>query len=233
MTYRPRIGLPLAGALVALANAIYPGDPAQPSAWEAINTRFGRSELELPNPVREFQNAEWIQQRALSSSAKVTLFPETVVPRWNEATEAFWQPTLLALAARGKTIVFGSTVPVPGSLQRLNTVIVRGANEPAFFCQRMPVPVAMWKPLSQDGFPVRLMGRGSVGVAGERVGVLICYELFLTWPVLSASLEHPTIVIGVANDYWASQTCIPAVQRATLTAWGRLFRLPRLMAVNT
>jgi hypothetical protein len=233
MTYRPRIGLPLAGALVALANAVYPGDPAQPSALEAIDTRFGRSELEFPNPMREFQNAEWIQRRALSSSAKVTLFPETAVPRWNEATEAFWQPTLSALAASGKTIVFGATVPVVQSQQRLNTIIVRGASEPAFFCQRMPVPISMWKPLSQGGFPLHLMGRGSLNVAGERLGVLICYELLLTWPVLTTSLEHPTILIGVANDYWASQTCIPAVQRAALTAWARLFRLPNLLAINT
>jgi apolipoprotein N-acyltransferase len=224
--------LPLAGVLVTLANAIYPGDPKPPPAWEAIDTTFGRSPLELPDPLREFQNAEWIQQRALHSTAKVIVFPETVLPRWNDATEAFWEPTLLALAASGKTILLGTTVPVAANPQRLNTVIVRGMSGPNFFSQHVPVPLSMWKPLSRDGFPLRLSGWRSLGVAGERVGVLICYELLLTWPVLTVSLEHPTILVGVANDYWASQTCIPAVQRAALTAWARLFRVPKLIAVN-
>jgi hypothetical protein len=233
MTYRPRVGLPLGGALVVLANVIYPGDPPPRVTWEAVNTTFGRSELEHTDPILEFQHADWIQQRALSSSAKVIVFPETAVPRWNDATEAFWEPTLLALGASGKTIVFGATVPLAASSQRFNAVIVRGASEPTLFCQRIPVPISMWKPLSQDGFPLHLTGRGSLGVAGERVAVLICYELLLTWPLLTVSLERPTILIGLANDYWASQTCIPTVQHSALTAWARLFRLPKLMAVNT
>jgi hypothetical protein len=233
IVYRPRVGLPLTGTLVALANAIYPGDRMPPLAWEAINTTLGRSELERPDPIREFQHAEWIQQRALCSTAKVIIFPETAVPRWSEATEAFWEPTLSTLAASGKTIVFGTTVPAAASVCRLNAVVVRGASEPAFFCQRIPVPIAMWKPFSEEGFPLHAMGQGSLGVAGERVAVLICYELLLTWPLLTVSLERPTILIGLANDYWASQTCIPAVQRAALTAWARLFHLPNLMAVNT
>jgi hypothetical protein len=232
MTCRPCVGLPLAAAFVALANALYPGDPAPPPAWEAINTTFGRSELEHPDPMREFQHAEWIQQRALFSSAKVIVFPETALPRWNEATELFWEPAFSALAASGRTILFGATVAIRASPQRHNTLVVRGASKPTVFRQRIPVPISMWKPLSQDGFPLHLMGRGTLGVASERVEVLICYEMLLTLPVLTASLEHPTMLIGVANDYWASQTCIPAVQHAALTAWARLFHLPKLMALN-
>ena len=91
----------------------------------------------------------------------------------------------------------------------------------------------MWKPFTHSGFPLRLRGTGTVRVAAQRAGVLICYELLLTWPVLSVSVEHPTVLLGVANDYWASRTSIPAVQRAALSAWARLFWLPKLMAVNT
>jgi hypothetical protein len=230
---RPRWGLPLAGALIALANSIYPGDPAPPPEWEAVDTSFGRSELELPDAVREFRNAEWIEQRALHSRAKVIVFPETVVPRWNEATQAFWQPALSALAVRGATIVFGSTIPVAASERRLNSIIIRGANAPTSFTQRVPPPISMWKPFSQSGFPLRLTGPATVSVAGKRAAILICYELLLTWPVLSASWDRPSILVGVANDYWSSQTRIPTVQRVALDAWARLFTLPRLMAVNT
>jgi hypothetical protein len=229
---RPWRGLAITGALIALANAMYPGDPRPPATWVAVDTTFGRSQAELPDPIREFQNAEWIQQRALHSNARVTLFPETVVPRWNDATEGFWEPTLATLTAAGKTIVFGTTVAVAGSPQRLNGVVIRGGTSATFF-QRVPVPISMWNPFGQSGFPLRLGGSGSIQVGGERAAVLICYELLLTWPVLSANLEHPTILVGVANDYWASRTIIPAEQRVALSAWARLFGLPKLIAVNT
>jgi apolipoprotein N-acyltransferase len=91
----------------------------------------------------------------------------------------------------------------------------------------------MWKPLAKDGIPLRLRGPGTVTVAGQRVAFFICYELLLTWPVLASAVERPTVLIGVANDYWAKHTRIPAAQRAALTAWARLFRIPRLTAVNT
>lgn len=233
MVRHPRWGVPAAGALMALSNAIYPGAPRSPARWEAIDTTFGRSELERPDPLHEFQNAEWIQQRALNSKARVVIFPETIVPRWNEATEVFWEPTLRELADCGKTIALGSTVVVSSGLGRVNAMIIRGAGAPASFSQRIPPPVSMWKPFSDSGFPLRLSGASTARLGGERAGFLICYELLLSWPVLSASLDHPTILIGVANDYWASQTRIPAVQRAALTAWAQLFSLPRLMAVNT
>jgi apolipoprotein N-acyltransferase len=230
---RPRWGLTIAGALIVLANAIYPGDPLPLQDWEAADTIFGRGELELPDPVREFTNAEWIQQRALRSHARVIVFPETVVPKWNDATEAFWEPTLQTLAANGKTVILGTTVAVPTSPRRLNSVIIRGASANGAFFQRVPVPISMWKPFSDSGFPLRLSGPGSIPVADERAGVMICYELLLTWPILSLSLEHPTILVGVANDYWASGTSIPAIQGVALSAWARLFWLPKLMAVNT
>jgi hypothetical protein len=230
---RPRAGLLIAGALIALADLIYPGDPPPPRAWEAADTTFGRSELELPDPLREFENAEWIQQRALNSHSRIILFPETVVPRWNDATEAFWEPVLRNLAANGKTIVLGTTIPAAASQRRLNSVIVRGAGRSASYFQRVPVPISMWRPFSDAGFPLRLSGSGVVSVADQRAGILICYELLLTWPVFSLSLEHPTILVGVANDYWAERTPIPAVQRLAFNAWARLFRWPKLMAVNT
>jgi hypothetical protein len=229
----PRWGLLLTGTLVVFTNTTYPGDRMPPTGWEAVDTRFGSSELEFSDAVREFQNAERIEERALHSSALVIIFPETVVPRWNDATEAFWEPTLSTLAATGKTIVLGSTVPIPASPRRLNSVIIRGASTGATFSERIPPPLSMWRPFSQSGFPLRLSGPGTIRVAGERAAVLICYELLLTWPVVSASLERPTIMVGLANDYWAAHTPIPAAQRIALTSWARLFSLPKLMAVNT
>jgi len=48
------------------------------------------------------------------------------------------------------------------------------------FIQRIPVPIAMWKPHKpNDGVPLRLLGPGAKMIAGKRTAILICYEQLL------------------------------------------------------
>jgi apolipoprotein N-acyltransferase len=100
-------------ALLALVlNGLYPHDPKPPSSWQGINTNFGAVAHGRVDPMIEYQTAEWIQQYALSASARVVVFPETVVPVWSTATEAFWHQTFDRLRATGKTILVGARVPL-------------------------------------------------------------------------------------------------------------------------
>jgi hypothetical protein len=45
-------------------------------------------------------------------------------------------------------------------------------------------------------------------------------------------VDGPTLIVGMANQYWVRDTSIPATQRASLVAWSRLFTLPLLIAEN-
>ena len=94
------------------------------------------------------------------------------------------------------------------------------------------MPLGMWKPFSDEGVPLNLFGPGTFLVQNQRAAVLICYEQLLVWPFLSSALEHPTILVTVANDYWAKRTLIPDVQKASAASWARLFGLPLLSAAN-
>ncbi len=99
--------------LVAIAgNALHFHDPEPLPGWQGINTNFGAIAHGRINPVAEYQAAQWIQQFAVSANGKVIVFPETVVPTWTAATEAFWHQTLDRLRASGKTILFGARLPL-------------------------------------------------------------------------------------------------------------------------
>jgi hypothetical protein len=263
----PRNALPALAALALVFNADST-DPKPPATWQGINTKFGAIAHERVNPITEYQVAQWIQQFALSSNAKVIVFPETVVPTWSVATEAFWQQTLDRLRASGKTILFGARVPLANStttrvvydftadlaalrgathgvclspirsvafpqrtLSYLNSVLVRGAHTSDFH-QRIPVPIAMWNPLRTESARPNVFGPGVIEVAGERAAILVCYEQLLTWPVLQAGFRHSTLLVGVANDHWATNTPIPAFQLAAVRAWSRLFGIPAVTAMN-
>jgi hypothetical protein len=113
-----------------------------------------------------------------------------------------------------------------------NGLVIRGG-QAGIFEQRIPVPVAMWNPFRRDSAPVRLLGPGTIPIAGKRAAILICYEQLVTWPVLISMLREPNILVGVANDYWAADTTIPRFQRSAVKSWARLFGIPYVLAVNT
>ena len=262
----PSVGFPSLTTIALLANALYAGDRKPPPDWQAIDTHFGAVSHGQANPLREYLAARAIQDQACASSARVIVFPESVVPRWTESTELFWKPAIEALERGGKIVVIGALIPesLPFQSNELgaavdllraahesathdpqgrtpqpaepycyrNAVIVRGT-ESGTFLQRVPVPVSVWKPFSRGGAPLNLSGNAVLEIAGERAGVLICYEQVIAWTVWTAFLSHPTLIVGLSNDYWATGTPIPRWQALCLRAWSRLFRVPYVLAVNT
>ncbi len=228
---------PVYGVAVAIvfslpAHLLYHA-PQAPSDWQAVSTHFGGVGLDTPNPLAEYAAAQSIQETAVSSPARVIVFPETVVPNWNEATDAFWSRTIGLLQRDGKTILVGANVSDTRSPHYFNSIVIRGAGSQRDFLQRIPIPIAMWTPGSDRGVPLRLNREGTLQIAGHKVAVLICYEQLLIWPVITSFKEHPTLLVGITNDYWARSTTVPEIQRACLSSWARLFNVPMLWAENT
>jgi hypothetical protein len=109
----------LAAGLCIASHVRSSGDAEPPRGWTAINTHFG----DVSQPFRDFAVAQFIQQKADESSAHVLIFPEAVVPRWSEATEAFWHQSLDRCQTRGQILAIGAGLPdkpVRNDRERLN-----------------------------------------------------------------------------------------------------------------
>ena len=109
---RRRYGIRCFAIALCIGLAIYgrclqSGEAAPPSGWVAVNTHFG----DVSQPFRNFLAAQFIQQTAAGSSARVLIFPEAVVPRWSDATEAFWRQSLDRCRARGQILAIGAGLP--------------------------------------------------------------------------------------------------------------------------
>jgi hypothetical protein len=85
-----------------------------PHGWIAVNTHFG----DVSEPFRDFPAAQFIQQKAVETSARVLIFPEAVVPRWSEATEAFWRQSLDRCRTRGQILAIGAGLPAKTGLPK-------------------------------------------------------------------------------------------------------------------
>lgn len=104
-------------AVIALGVAAQVSAPARmqsPAGWEAIDTNLG----DLSQPSQEFRAMQAIQQRVATSSARVLIFPESVVPRWSEASAEFWRQTLIECRARGQVLAIGAGLPSSSSTDR-------------------------------------------------------------------------------------------------------------------
>jgi len=75
--------------------------------WVGVNSHFG----DVSQPFHDYDAATFIQQKAAESPARVLIFPEFIVPRWSEATEAFWRRTLDECRKRGQILVIGAGLP--------------------------------------------------------------------------------------------------------------------------
>lgn len=215
-------------------NVLYHPVPP-PAGWQGIDTNFGdiRDRKDLS---AEFRAAQSIQETALTSHSRVLVFPELAVTRWTEATEAFWKPTLEQLSIDRRTVLIGAGVSMPGTRDYQNVLITvpsRPGDETHFVSQRISLPWVMWNPLAlKDRVPLRPWASGILEVAGERAAVLICYEQLISWPMLTAMAERPTVVVAISNAVWTRRTPIPAVQSASIASWSRLFGLPAVSSVN-
>lgn len=219
------------GAVVlALIANVLATSPIQPREWEPVNTAIETARRS--DPLIDFEAVEQVRTRALRSSSRFVLAPESTVHHWTEATADFWQSTASELRSQGRTLFLGTTIANPGAAEYRNVLLAIGA-ESTTFVQRNPVPFAMWKPFGpKDGTHLRFTGRSTLDIGGHRAAILICYEQLLVWPILQSALERPTILLGIANDYWCRGTRVPAIQQACLRAWARLFGLPMVAAVN-
>jgi hypothetical protein len=90
------------------ANALHFNDPEPVPGWQGVNTTFGAIAHGRVHPVTEYQAAQWIQQYALSASAKVIVFPETVVSTWTAGTKRSGNKRSIAYARAEKR---SSSVP--------------------------------------------------------------------------------------------------------------------------
>ena len=145
--------------------------PHVPAGWEAVNTNYGGTGQGDPDFTTEYNTAQTMQTTILESHATVLLFPEHLLAHWNESTDVFWGDTLTALASQHRTVLMGAGINPPGTSRNsfarkryLNVLLARGEENTALYQERIPVPIAMWRPLSDDGVPLKLFARGTIRI---------------------------------------------------------------------
>lgn len=212
------------------ANVLY--EPAKPiPGWIAVDVAH---RVPKNKTVGVFEAVIAIERSARVSTGDVLIFPESTLPRWNEATRHFSDSLNRSLVHKRRFVVVGTTFPISSSSEQQNGAILLGTGgEEVRYIQRVPVPLAMWNPFAEAGFRPCLHCPGTIRIGQRRAAVLICYEQLLPWTLVHSTLESPTVLVGISSSVWTQRTTIPAAQALCLRAWARLFRLPVVIATKS
>jgi apolipoprotein N-acyltransferase len=166
-----------------------------------------------------------------STPDRAIVLPESIGGLWFEVPETFWREGLASTV--DKTVLLGAEIG-EGDGRSANILLsVNRTGSRVIYRQRIPVPLTMWRPWASDGTHAYWFDNPVVDVAGERAAVLICYEQVIVWPILFSMAKRPTVVVAIANDWWAGDSTIPGIQKKCVLAWCRLFGTPLVMATNT
>ncbi len=156
------------------------------------------------------------------------VLPETIAGPWLPGTAN----QIRAAAPARQIWLVGATAWMGGHrVDALMEVSSKKARDRPLFVSPFPVPVSMWRPWTRNGYlatgwePVRTL-------AGVRTWAAICYDQLLPWVWLEAVIQSPDVVLAVGNDWWAKNTRVSQIQRATTWAWVRLLDVAVVGAEN-
>ncbi len=149
-------------------------DVAPPPGLVAINANLG----DVSQPFRDFAAAQFIQETAARTPARVLIFPESVVPRWSEATEGFWHQSLDLCRRSGQILAFGAGLPRPSqnAIAKLNDLRSYDFGPALNALKRMDTGPAHFLPISPEPEPMEnalVIAGGESAVFYQRVPVPI------------------------------------------------------------
>jgi hypothetical protein len=206
-----------------------------PERWAGVDLKLGQS-------LGRDGSIEHHRDQMATVRHLVPEYPRTHVVVLPESALGFWTPTIEHLwrdGLRGSNITVIAGAAVIGGQGYDNVMVaISSSGARILYRERMPVPVSMWQPWLQwtgqgGGARAHLFGNPASEINGQKIAPLICYEQLILWPVLQSMLHAPDIIVATGNGWWTEGTSIVAIQKASVTAWGRLFAVPVVMAFNT
>ena len=205
--------------------------PALPSSWIGVDLNMGAS---LGRDAGLKRQQELIDIARDHPSGTTIVMPESALGFWTPTIGRLWQT---ALSDTEMTVIAGAAIINELGYDNVLVEISARSND-VLYRERMPVPGSMWQPwrgLFGEGGGARahLFADPVVQIGDAKAAALICYEQILVWPVLHSMMHDPDMIVAVGNGWWTLGTSIVPIQRASATAWARLFGKPLVLAFNS
>lgn len=199
-----------------------------PDGWIGINTSFDYSDKAKANGYEQQMDTIALMRKEAGEGSSHIVLPESAFGTWTPTMERLWTQRL---KGTGVTVLGGAMVLTDNGYDNVIIKLTAAGSE-IVYRQRMPVPIAMWRPWSSGGASADFFGNPIMKLGGQVVAPLICHEQLLVWPVLHSILAGADVIVATGNVWWAGETHVQDIQRANVLAWAALFDLPLVTSFN-
>jgi hypothetical protein len=204
-----------------------------PEGWVGVDTRFRGENGQYADYAQQVETIGLVMEAA-DNGARFVVLPESSAGIWTPTAARLWSR---ALDGGDLTVIAGAIIVDAVGYDNV-MVEISGKGSRILYRERMPVPLSMWQPWraligEPTGAQAHFFDNPTVEIDGHRIAPLICYEQLIIWPILQSALHNPDVIIVTGNGWWTENTNIVATQRASATAWARLFSLPLIVSFNT
>lgn len=229
--YRPAAAIGL-GGLWLWSAATWTGLNL-PEGWSGVDLEYGQL-FGRDGSLEYHSDLIATVRKAAGKGTRVVVLPESALGFWTPTVARLWREGLNGLEVK---VVAGAAIIDEQGYDNVMVAVGSGGGD-ILYKERMPVPVSMWQPWLRwrgqgGGAQAHLFANPVVEVGTTRIAPLICYEQLILWPVLQSMLHSPGVIVATGNGWWTEGTSIVAIQKASVTAWAKLFGLPVVMAFNT
>lgn len=178
------------------------------------------------SPIVDFQRQKKYLEQIENSKNDIFLLPENALGYVTAANDIVWQNT-------DKTIFAGASFYNDDGSYNNSLAIISHGEIKQIYKQRVPVPLAMWKPWANNSSAkADIWGKYGFVHNGYKYGVLICYEQLIMLPWMQTMLYSPDMIIAVSNLWWAKDTSILKIQEQNIQLWSLLFDKPYVFSYN-
>jgi len=202
--------------------------PIQIKSIESVISNFNYDNE--TNAMLDYQRQVGFLNMANKSKKDTLLFSENALGIVTKANEMIW-----STLKEGKNVLAGGYLLSHDSNKSNNALFhITNKTMQPIYTQRIPVPIAMWKPWSNKGTQAHLdiFSNPMINIDGKKAGVLICYEQLIAPTYLHTFAYNPKMLLATSNLWWAKDTSIGEIQKEKVQLWALLFDVPYGFAYN-
>jgi len=189
----------------------------------SFNFQFDSSKAAL-------QRIKALQKQINQSPHNLVLLPENIIGYYdnNHSNLLIWKKL-----KQNKHVLAGAHIYYPNNNYDNTLIFIDNNHFEVLYKQRFPVPIAMWKPFTESSANTNLLNSNiTFMIKNYKVGVFICYEIYIPYFYLQTMYEKPDVIIGISNLWWNRTTHIINAQKFSLMLWCRLFSKPYVFSSN-
>jgi len=155
------------------------------------------------------------------------VYPESALGRISAPAVDRWQRYAMQI---NSGLIGGTERPLNDQALSNAMIYVDQSHFDVVYEARVNVPYFMQR--NEPGFFRNQPGQGIFHLKGSRYGGLICYEAFITWPMLVTAFYNPQAMFIISNLWWAEHTRLVEILNMISRAWQRTFNIPLYLSVN-